>query len=456
MISKLTDVGRGPLPPVAEKPDLLEKLVKINTVLMDRVERSLDEQTGAFALFQTAVALEKEVQSRTAELKAALERLEYSNRELMIAREVAERSNRSKSGFLTSASHDLLQPLHAARLNLSTLADVDDREERDHLLSHVDHALSTIEEMLVNMLEIAKLEAGIKPSIKSLSLQELFSALSLDLLPLARAKSLPLHFRETNLWIRSDPLMMRRMIQNLVANAIRYTAEGGVRVFAKANGGSIEVAVLDTGPGIEASERAQIFEEFERGSASERTDAMGLGLGLSIVRRMAEALGHPVRLWSHPGLGSCFKIEAPAAQPLASANADTRLANIIPPCGLASAKVVVIENDRAIAKAMHKLLVRWGCDIRVTLSIEEAEQLCREGNFRPDLILADYHLSSQDCGLTAIECFRSAYGMDLPAVVVTADRTERTAWLIQTAGCELVRKPVKPAELRALIAHILS
>lgn len=450
-----THNSRGLSWPVLESQERIRKILKINAVLMNRVERSLDEQTNAFALFQTAVALENEVKARTAELKSALERLEHSNKELIAAREAAERANRSKSGFFTAASHDLLQPVHAARLTLSTLADVDSREESRHLLPQIDHALSTIEELLTTLLEIAKLDAGIiKPSVKPLSLQEIFLSLASDLQPLARARKLPLQFRETRFWIDSDPLMMRRIIQNLVVNAIRYTDAGGVRVFAKAVGRFVDIGILDTGPGIEHSERSRIFEEFQRGSTSERSGAAGLGLGLSIVSRMAESLGHRVSLWSRPGLGSCFRITAPAALPVLPTLA-LQSANAIPTYGLASAKVLVVENDETVVGAMHRLLASWGCDIRLALGLEEAQRLCKERKFRPDLILADYHLDHGECGLQSVECFRAIHGKNLPAIVITADYDQATAGAIQKAGCELMRKPVKPAELRSLIAHIL-
>lgn len=436
-------------------PKQIEKLLKINSVLMTRVESSLDQQTNAFALFQTAVALENEVRSRTEELKAALDRLEQSNKELVAAREASERALRSQTGFFTAVGHDLLQPLHAARLTISTLAEIGSSADGENLLAQVDHALSTINELLNTLLEIARLDAGIvRPSVSRTSLSEIFSSLLSDLQPLARAKSLPLYFRETKLWIMSDPLMMRRIIQNLVVNAIRYTEAGGVRVSARPKGESVEVAVLDTGPGIHESERLNIFEEFQRGAASEQSTAPGLGLGLSIVRRMAESLDHQVSLWSRPGWGSCFKVIAPAAIAPATVLVPKQASEILT-YGLASARIVVVENDEAVANAMRGLLARWGCESRLIVNLKEVDQLSDEPDFRPDIILADYHLDDGESGLTVVDRFRSIYGKHLPAVVITADPDLKTMENIQMAGCEFMRKPVKPAELRSLIAHIL-
>lgn len=438
----------------AEAARRIEKLTRINAALMDRMERSIGQQETAFSLFQTAIALENEVRARTDELKNTLGKLERSNQELLAARDAAERADRSKTGFFTAVGHDLLQPLHAARLTVSTLIEMEPDGIRQHLVSQIDHALSTIEELLKTILDLSKLEAGVlRPSIRPVRVSDIFASVALDLEPLARSRGIALRFHETDLAVRSDPLMLRRIIQNLVANSVRYTEQGGILVLARRRGGRVRLEVWDTGPGIPASERERIFDEFQRGTASERTGALGLGLGLSIVRRMAEALDHSLSLVSQEGRGTCFMIAAEQADSFPPAPAPAPGPS--PTYGLASARVVVVENEDSVIAAMKRLLERWTCETRVARHLGEVDLVAAEADFRPDIVLADYHLDRGECGIAAIRRLREVYGERLPAIVITADHTAAVMEDVRSAQCEIMRKPVKPAELRALISHLL-
>lgn len=433
----------------------IEKLTKINAALMNRVERSMGQQETAFSLFQTAIALENEVRIRTDELKTALGRLERANLELMAARDAAERANRSKTGFFTAVSHDLLQPLHAARLTVSTLAELEEGGGRANLVSQIDHALSSIEELLKTILDLSKLEAGVlRPSMQAVSLAEVFDSVAVDLEPLARSKGLGLRLRSPNLFVRSDPLMLRRILQNLVGNSVRYTERGGILLLARRRGEDVRLEVWDTGPGIAAAERERIFDEFQRGAASERTGALGLGLGLSIVRRMAEALGHPLDLISREGRGTCFMIRAPREEAPVRPAIRAPVPNRI--YGLASARVIVVENEETVIRAMRALLEGWTCEARIARHLGEVEAIVRENGFKPDIVLADYHLDRGESGIAAVRRLRDLYGDRLPAIVITADHTSGVVEEVRAAQCELMRKPVKPAELRALISHLLA
>lgn len=449
-------------PPPHSSSDELErhiaKLNKINAALMQRVEKSMDQQANAYSLFQTAITLESQVRVRTEELKSALSRLERTNDELMTARDAAERANRFKTRFFTAVGHDLLQPLHAARLSVSALAEPNGTSYQRRLADRIEHALTTIEDLLKSILDISKLEAGFtSPSLRPVPLDELFSSLALDIEPLARVKNLSLTWRRSHLAVISDPLMLRRILQNLMTNAVQYTQKGGIKLAARRRGTHVRIEVWDSGPGIAPAERQMIFEEFQRGPATERPAIGGFGLGLSIVKRMAEALDHPLDLCSRVGSGTRFSITVPFAGDVDPHRGHAAADGCSRPYGLAGTKVVVADNDSSVLDAMQSLLESWTCEVRLLRGLAELDGLIVKKRFRPDIILADYHLDGGTCGLTIVDRLRTATAdSSLPAIVVTADHSPETADNARANGCEILLKPVKPAELRALMQHLLS
>lgn len=435
----------------------LAKLRKINAALIQRVERSMEQQANAYSLFQTAIGLEAQVRLRTEELKNALRQLEETNQQLVAARDTAERASRFKTRFFTAVGHDLLQPLHAARLTNSALDGTVKPAEQARLAGQIDHALSTIEELLRSILDISKLEAGVvQPSPQTVVLTDLFRSLVTDLGPLAREKSLSLTFRPSTLAVTSDQLMLRRILQNLLANAVRYTERGEVKIAARRRGDGVRIEVWDTGPGIADQERSRIFEEFERGAASERTSVAGFGLGLSIVRRTAQALNHEIGVCSHIGRGTCFSVTAPMAATTGLSTPSVSLPQTLRDAyGFAASRVLVVDNDATVLQAMTTLLDRWGCVARSVRDLAEVDAIVEAGEFMPDIVLADYHLDHGACGLDAVARLRSIHRASLPAIVVTADHSSAIAEHARRAGCEILCKPVKPAELRALMSHLL-
>lgn len=449
-----------PLPPAGEpghddglSPEL-RKLTKINLALMQRVERSMDQQANAFSLFQTAIGLEAKIRHRTDELHNALSKLERANAELCDARDESERANRFKTRFFTAVGHDLLQPLHAARLTLSELADVQETPDSLRLASNIGTALTTIEDLLTSILDLSKLEAGaFIPKLQPVALGEVFEQLAVSSEPIARKKGLELRWRPTTLAVQSDPLMLRRMLQNLLANATRYTERGGLLLSARRRGSKVSIEVWDTGPGIAAAERERIFEEFQRGAAYERAGATGFGLGLSIVKRMSDALDHPLRLRSRFGRGSCFSLLAPGAEP--PRRVEPNRAQPASGVSLAGQPLIVIDNDLVVLDAMQTLLSRWGADVRLARDLDDIAEILAENNFRPAMILADYQLDNNITGLEAVARIRQTVSAEIPAIIITADRRESTATGAVRAGCELLYKPVRPAELRALMQHML-
>jgi signal transduction histidine kinase/CheY-like chemotaxis protein len=434
----------------------IEKLTKINTALMQRVERSMDQQANAFSLFQTAIGLENQIRARTEEVKNALSKLEKANEELKQARDAAERANSSKTRFFTAVGHDLLQPLHAARLSLGELADAQQTVANQRLATNVATSLSAIEDLLTSILDLSKLEAGVfVPSLQPVSLQALFEQLVAGIQPIARKKGLAFNCRTTQATVTSDPLMLRRVLQNLLANAINYTQSGGLLLAARERGAHIRIEVWDTGPGISALERDRIFEEFQRGAASERSGGTGFGLGLSIVKRMSEALQHPLDLCSRIGHGTRFALTVPKS--MVSVSAGKPAYDVAAPVtyGRLEIPIVIIDNDLAVLEAMHSLLVRWGGDVRLARDFEDIAEIISDPAFTPAIILADYHLDEGASGLDAVRQIRDLKGNGIPAILITADRTSETTEAAKASGCEVLHKPVKPAELRALMQHLV-
>lgn len=434
----------------------IEKLTKINTALMQRVERSMDQQANAFSLFQTAIGLENQIRARTEELKSALLKLEKANEELESARDAAERANRSKTRFFTAVGHDLLQPLHAARLSLGELADAQQHLPNQRLAASVSTSLTAIEDLLTSILDLSKLEAGmLVPAIQPIALGALFEQLVSGIQPIARRKGLLLKCRPAHQTVASDPLMLRRILQNLLANATNYTQKGGLLLAARTRGDHVRIEVWDTGPGISPQERERIFEEFQRGVASERSGGTGFGLGLSIVKRMSEALQHPLDLCSRMGHGTRFAISVPISDAAAPAPRSGFELAIPAAYGRMDVPVIVIDNDLAVLEAMQSLLRRWGADVRLARDLEDIGDIMGRGDFKPAIVLADFHLDDGICGLDAVKRIRVLQNEDIPAILITADRTNETAEAAQKEGCELLHKPVKPAELSALMQHLL-
>ncbi|MHA1517534.1 MAG: ATP-binding response regulator [Alphaproteobacteria bacterium] len=433
----------------------LEKLIKINSVLMDRVERSMDQQGNAFSLFQTAIGLDAKVRARTEELTSVLRRLERSNDELITAQEEAERANLSKTRFLAAASHDLLQPLNAARLSISVLSEMQANEDAQRLTGQIDQSLQNIEDLIKTLLDISKLDAGVvKPELQDFPLDTVLSALEVGFGPIATAKGLRLKVRPCGLLVRSDPLLLQRVLQNLVSNAVRYTKEGGVLVGVRMRGRQCLVDVVDTGCGISESERETMFEEFYRGAAATDGTHTGLGLGLSIVQRTVQALGHALEVKSELGKGSTFRLKVEHAG-AASRDKPAPAAWRDSVDNTRGAVVLLIENDQAVLDATRQVLDRWSCR---TLSARSLDELAPQLAFlkrAPDIILLDYHLDQGQTGLAALEALREKVGPDIPAIVMTGDRGLDIAAQVMAAGCELMHKPIKPAELRALMAHLL-
>lgn len=270
------------------------KLERINAALMAHVERTMDQQGGAYSLFQTAIMLEGRVRARTEELTALMHSLERSNEAMQAAKEEAETANRSKTRFLAAASHDLLQPLNAARLSLSALTDLAPGPEAKAVARQVERGLETIEDLIKALIDISKLDAGIvRPVVKPVRLADLVAGIEASFRPFAERKELRLVTRCADLVVETDGVLLQRILQNLVSNAIRYTERGGVLIAARRRDKLCRIDVVDTGCGIPENERALVFEEFFRGGARGTTAASASGSA-------CRSCSAPPRRWATP------------------------------------------------------------------------------------------------------------------------------------------------------------
>lgn len=426
----------------------IAKLEKINRALMSRVERSVDSQFNAFSLFETAIALDHQVRRRTQELQQAMRSIEKAKRQ-------AEAASSLKTTFVTSVGHDLLQPLNAARLALSALSELQTGPEGGVLIEQVDRCLSTLEDLIRTLLDLSKLDAGVmQPEIRTFELNDVMEPLAREFDHFAQKRGLKLRIFATRRTVRSDPSMLRRILQNLLANALRYTAHGGVLVGVRRRGDNVLVQVCDTGPGIPEDRREAIFQEFQR-AHSDIPGQTGFGLGLAIVRRFAQVLGHPVSLASRVGRGSTFSVLIPLSREAAPPPAAVPQFRAFPN-RIAGAKILLIENEPAVSEAMIMLLERWGCDVAVATSGPEAVEKLRALANPPQIIIADLHLNNGELGPQAIQAVRKACGREAPALLVTADHSTRAEDEARRHKLEMLRKPVRPAELRSLLSFLLT
>jgi two-component system, sensor histidine kinase len=433
------------------------KLRKINAALMSRVERSTDQQMNAFSLFETAIALDQQVRDRTQQLKTALQSLERTNGQLLQAKQRAEAASSLKSSVLVSVTHDLLQPLNAARLTLSALAEMIEMPRAAALTKQIDRSLANLEDLLRTLLDISKLDAGVlKPEVRPVPISSLFEPLKQEFAPIAAKRNLELRIVRSSTAVISDPLMLRRILQNLLANALRYTLRGGVLMGCRPEGSNLSIEVHDTGPGIAEARQEAIFMEFERGDTSV-DDHSGIGLGLSIVRRFGAALGHEIRLKSRLGKGSVFSVTAHRT------HVRDEIVEMREPRGvdysyggMEGAKILLIENDISSAEGMANLLEKWGCDVAITISAADALERIRALGGIPDAIIADLHLDSGETGTEVVDIICNEIRTKVPTIIVTADYSAKTAIDVSRLGYELLNKPIKPAEMRSLLSFVLS
>ncbi|MDR5897492.1 PAS-domain containing protein [Halomonas vilamensis] len=424
-----------------------------------------ERRQAEIALKETNETLEERVRERTQELSEANAALRQENRvraeaeqALRQAKQVAEDANASKTRFLAAASHDLLQPLNAARLFTSAL--LHDMQEAKHqrTIGHIDNSLQAAEELLGTLLDISKLDAGaLTPRRSHFALADIFRPLRAEFDVMADDRGLDLDVVTTQQWVDSDPQMLRRIIQNFLSNALRYTQEGRVLLGCRRHGERLSIEVWDSGPGIPESKLSEIFQEFRRLDQTSRhkESEKGLGLGLSIADRMSRVLDHPIKVRSWEGKGTVFSVSVPvvAAKEISETEQEPKLRRASNK--LAGTRIVCIDNETLILEGMTAMLNGWGCEVFTATSIGGAKSILRNMDGDPDAILADYHLDNEVTGLMALEALSERLEGTVPGIVITADRTEAVAEEVKRTGYQLLLKPVRPAALRALLTRTL-
>jgi CheY-like chemotaxis protein len=360
-----------------------------------------------------------------------------------------------KTRFLAAASHDLLQPLHVARILTGALSERRHAGKSATLLNQLDQALGVVDELLQTLLDISKLDAGaLQPQVRAVDIHSLLTGVAASFQPIAAQRGLQLRVASSHAVVVTDPALFRRILQNFLSNALRYTRSGKVLLGCRRRGGRIVVEVWDTGIGIPQDQLQLIFEEFKRGCAEDQQTPPGLGLGLAIVDRIAQMLEHPVSVRSWPGRGSVFSVSAPRGLPAPAAPLpllDNRLFGSLP-----SKVVLCVDNDPAALVAMRTLLQGWSC---IALTAVDVPAACREmedAGRVPHIVLMDYHLDNGVTGLDALEALSARAGERLPAILITANYTDSVRDAADALGYPMLNKPVRPGALRALMSQMLS
>jgi signal transduction histidine kinase len=365
-----------------------------------------------------------------------------------------EIANLAKSRFLAAASHDLRQPLHALGLFVAQLRGRTRADERKRILAGVDSALSAMNELFNALLDVSKLDAGVlTPNLAEFPIAQLLRRVETTFAGAAREKELSLRVAASSAWVRSDFILLERIVFNLVSNAVRYTGKGGVVVGCRRRGERFRIEVWDSGPGIPADRRQHIFGEFYR-LEPDRDRRGGLGLGLAIVDRLCRLLDHPIELTSTLGKGSCFSV----ALPMVDARAETikPAAPALGRCDASNGKlVVVIDDDPLVQEGMGGLFRSWGCRVVTGSTDSAALAALAEYAHPPDVIISDYHLCDGKTGIEAIRQLRSALSAPIPAFLMSGDINPEPLREAEANGYPLLHKPVSPTALRAaFINHV--
>lgn len=416
-------------------------------------------------LEQANAGLESRVSRRTGELEKLNATLNQevstrrqAERQLQDAKALAEQANASKTRFLAAVTHDLMQPLNSARLFSAVLSQEAEGEAR-HTAANIEQSLENMEEMLSTLLDISKLDAGVLPiNRKDFSANDLLQAMHSAHSTHAAQAGIQLSVVDCHATINSDPSHLRRVLQNFLVNAIRYSGSGSRIVLgARRCADGLRFDVVDNGPGISDDQQGVIFEEFRRGdrNSDEAIGPRGSGLGLSISRRLAALLGHEIGLQSSLGAGSRFSITVPRS---AASKAPAKQAASAIRSAVARRfdhiSVLCIDNEQQVLAGMHKLLSSWGCDVTTA---ESAAWLLNDAECQaPQLLLVDFHLEHGESGVNVIAALRAHWGIDIPAILITADHTEEAKTAAQQANVPILRKPLKPASLGALMSRLLA
>jgi signal transduction histidine kinase/CheY-like chemotaxis protein len=365
-----------------------------------------------------------------------------------------ETANKFKSHFLASASHDLRQPLHALNLFVAQLQNESSPAERSRLVGRIDAAVGSMNELFEALLDMTKLEAGIlKTNPAEFPVARLLERVETTFADAARKKGLGLRVVGSKAWVTSDPILLERILLNLVSNAVRYTEKGGVVVGCRRRGEALRIDVCDTGAGIPEEQRQRIFGEFYQMAGTAEVRSGGLGLGLAIVDRLGRLLGHKVELDSRTGRGSRFSVTVPLAAQVSAAEVPAPASAVADPAR--GKRVLVIDDDTLVLDGMRGILQSWGCQVETATSGDAALAALAKNGGLPDLIISDSGLADGATGIEAIRRLRAAAGAPIPAFVITGDTAPERLREASENGFHLLHKPVSPMALRTTLNRLL-
>jgi signal transduction histidine kinase/CheY-like chemotaxis protein len=458
--------GKGRTPSTSAQLQSLRKenaaLRKTVRALMDRVERAVDSQGTPFSWFQAAAKLEETVRTRTRQLELLNDRLQrelQSRREIEFAlkqaKQQADLANQSKTRFLAAASHDLRQPLNSALLFLESIDEVGLGEADRNLVRRSRLALAALNNLLGTLLDVARLDSGdIEANVVDIPIGALLERLGPEFQAVARAAGIELRCRPSHAWVRTDAHLLETILRNLISNAIRYTPRGGVLIGCRRRAQGLMICVYDTGVGIESAHLEAIFDAYYQVPSPMRRNNAGIGLGLSIVSRIANLLSLERVVRSRPGRGSMFAVivpygapsEAGAHEPWQRASLQVRRSR--------PALIVVIDDNVDALEGMSAVLQKWGCRAVTATAATEAVVQLISGDLEPDLIVSDYHLANGIKGDEAITELQREFDRRPAAAIVTSDPDPALRHRLKELGFTVLDKPLNLAKLRAMIDRL--
>lgn len=406
------------------------------------------------ALEEVNVHLESRVEKRTHDLQQV-------NLHLQAAKQEAEQANINKTRYFAALSHDLLQPFNAASLFSSILTEKAGEETTDkailkELSENIHNSLNNAEQLLSSILELTKLDAGsTKPYLEDFCIEAFIKPIADEFTYIAHNKELTFEQHIEQCATRSDKALLRRILQNLLANAIRYTESGSVSLVVHVRAQTVMIDVADTGVGIKADDQQRIFNDFEQiEDAQGNKHQTGLGLGLAITSRICKILGIPLTVRSELGAGSCFTLSLPLIKVHANSAIEAKPVISRNRRDLAGLKVLVIDNDASVLSAMEQRLSEWGC--QVATANDQAEALVKCQQRLPEVIIADYHLDHGKTGVEASVFLRSTLDSDIPVIINSADHSEELHEQVVENNFIFIHKPVKPAALKRTIKSLMT
>lgn len=395
-------------------------------------------------LEQSNTLLEQRVNERTYELQQLNQQLQHTQKQLEI-------STAAKTRFFAAASHDLMQPFNAAALFAGLLRQQSNTPELRQLSVNLTNSLNSAEELLTAILDLTKLDSGvIKAYPQTVAVSQLLDDIGRDAAVLAAEKGLQFRVHSSKLSVSTDRKLVKRVIQNLLANAVRYTSQGKVILGVKRSGQQLQIMVIDTGVGIAKADQQRIFEEFQQGS---QPDQKGLGLGLAIAHRISAILGHKLTVQSVPGKGSCFCLSLPLAATLAQSGKPPAVSSEIS-ASFAGKKILLLDNEAHLLTAVSALLASWQCQVTAVSQPGDALAAIRQG-LKPDLCLFDYHLDNAATGVAVAEQLASHFAVNAPVIIHSADHDQNIREQALNSGFYFLLKPLKPAALKRLFQRLL-